>query len=180
MVLHIGHSIVVIYFKLQCGGTHSMTKMQETIFRLTENQTVIMYIDKVSKKKFKLSHFNREQQRNLNNPSVLEIMLLPNFYYFGQFQSHSFITRTSNYHLPTPPPALKLDVPRFDGTDPLSGLEANHCFGCHHTLINQRITISPFYMDGLAFGWSQQMHRNGQLSSWNKLLCSLEIHFASS
>lgn len=38
-----------------------MTKMQETIFRLTENQTVIMYIDKVSKKKFKLSHFNREQ-----------------------------------------------------------------------------------------------------------------------
>ncbi|XP_017423676.2 uncharacterized protein LOC108332889 [Vigna angularis] len=79
-------------------------------------------------------------------------------------------------HPPSPPPSplpfsspvnhrhfLKLDVPRFDGSDP------------HE---EERITVASFYLDGPALAWFQWMYRNGQIHSWPQLLQALEICFA--
>lgn len=74
------------------------------------------------------------------------------------------------------PRSLTFHVPWFDGSEPLGWiLQGYHFFDIHHTLNNQLIIISSFYMHGPALGWFQWMHHNGQLSSWHDLLNSLEI-----
>ncbi|GAU49705.1 hypothetical protein TSUD_182030 [Trifolium subterraneum] len=87
---------------------------------------------------------------------------------------------------PSPPPfprphRMKLDVPRFNGTDALGWIfKINQFFDYHDTPEAERLTVASFYMEGPALGWFQWMSNNGQLTSWSALLYALEARFAPS
>ncbi|PNY17392.1 Ty3/gypsy retrotransposon protein [Trifolium pratense] len=86
---------------------------------------------------------------------------------------------------PDPPPihttSIKLDIPRFDGTDPLGWIfKITQFFDYHLTPEEQRLRIASFYMEGAALTWFQWMHQNGQLLTWANFLHALEIRFAPS
>ena len=71
---------------------------------------------------------------------------------------------------PHPVPAsshrMKLDVPRFDETDPLGWIfKINQFLEYHGTLEHDRLTIASFYMEGWALAWFQWMASNGQFTS---------------
>ncbi|WVZ16528.1 hypothetical protein V8G54_009510 [Vigna mungo] len=74
---------------------------------------------------------------------------------------------------------LKLDVPRFDGTDPVRWIfKISQFFEYHNTPEEERITVASFYLDGASLAWFQWMYRNGQILSWPHLLKALEARFA--
>lgn len=76
---------------------------------------------------------------------------------------------------------IKLDIPRFDGSDPLGWIfKINQFFEFHNTPEDQRIRMASFYMEGEALTWYQWMHSNGQLLSWPMFIQSLELRFAPS
>jgi len=64
------------------------------------------------------------------------------------------------------PPRLKLEVYRFDDTDPLGRIfKITQFFEYHSTPELERLTIASFYMGGSALAWFQWMSCNGQLVS---------------
>lgn len=76
---------------------------------------------------------------------------------------------------------MKLEVPHFDGSDPLGIFKITQLFEYHSTLDQEQLTIASFYMEGLALAWLfQWMTCNGQISSWSGLLQALEACFAPS
>lgn len=76
---------------------------------------------------------------------------------------------------------MKLDVPRFDGTDPLDWIfKINQFFEYHVTLEHERLTIASFYMDDRALSWFQWMTSNDQFTSWPAFLQALQSRFAPS
>ncbi|RZB60375.1 hypothetical protein D0Y65_043239 [Glycine soja] len=86
----------------------------------------------------------------------------------------------------SPAPALnhrmKLDVPRFDGTDPLGWIfKINQFFEYHSTREHDCLTISSFYMEGCALAWFQWMTGNSQFTSWSfsSRPCKLDSHRGS-
>lgn len=89
-------------------------------------------------------------------------------------------------HEPPAPPAfaptsIKLDIPRFDGKDPLSWIfKINQFFEFHRTPEDQRLRLASFYMEGEALTWFQWMHANRQLLTWPMFLHALELRFAPS
>ncbi|BAT79082.1 hypothetical protein VIGAN_02189500 [Vigna angularis var. angularis] len=49
---------------------------------------------------------------------------------------------------------LKLDVPRFDGTDPIGWIfKISQFFEYHNTPEEERITVASFYLDSAALAW---------------------------
>jgi hypothetical protein len=84
-----------------------------------------------------------------------------------------------------PPPlhttSIKLDIPRFDGTDPLGWIfKITQFFDYHLTPDDQRLRIASFYMEGEALTWFQWMYQNGQLLTWTTFLHALKVRFAPS
>lgn len=76
-------------------------------------------------------------------------------------------------------PRLKLDVPRFEGTDTHGWIFKISQFSTYHqTFEEERITIASFYLDGAALAWYQWMYRNYQIASWAQFLEKLETRFA--
>ena len=76
---------------------------------------------------------------------------------------------------------MKLDVPRFDGTDPSGWIfKINQFFEYHGTPAHKRLTIASFYMEGRALSWFQWMTDNDQFTSWPVFLQALQTHFAPS
>jgi len=76
---------------------------------------------------------------------------------------------------------LKLEVPRFDGTDPEGWIfKVTQFFEYHATPEHDRLTIASFYMEGPALAWFQWMYRSGQLSSWTAFLHAIHARFSSS
>ena len=62
---------------------------------------------------------------------------------------------------------MKLDISKFDGTDPYGWVfKINQYFQYHATPEHDRLTIVSFYMDGCALAWFQWMANNGQFTSW--------------
>jgi len=101
-------------------------------------------------------------------------------------QHHSPAPSSSSANPQTPSrsssfPRMKLEVPRFDGSDP-SGwtFKINQFFDCHSTPEPERLVVSSFAMEGLALAWFQWLIRSGQVSSWIGLLHALEARFAPS
>jgi hypothetical protein len=77
--------------------------------------------------------------------------------------------------------SIKLDIPRFDGSDPMGWIfKINQFFDYHLTPDEQRLRIASFYMDGEALPWFQWMHSNGQILTWTAFLQALETRFAPS
>lgn len=72
--------------------------------------------------------------------------------------------------LPPPPQPhhpVKLDVPRFNGHNPLGWIfKVTQFFDYQGTPDEDRITVASFYLDGPALSWFQWMHRNGFITSW--------------
>ena len=61
---------------------------------------------------------------------------------------------------------MKLEVPRFDGANPLGWIfKINQFFEYHVTPEHERLTIASFYMDGRALAWFQWMTSNRQFIS---------------
>ncbi|GAU29612.1 hypothetical protein TSUD_164620 [Trifolium subterraneum] len=85
---------------------------------------------------------------------------------------------------PPPPqhlPRMKLDVPKFDGTDAMGWIfNISQFFDYHQTPEDERLTVASFYMDGPALSWYQSMHRNNQIHTWFSFLQALEMRFAPS
>ncbi|CAJ2661673.1 uncharacterized protein LOC123886206 [Trifolium pratense] len=89
---------------------------------------------------------------------------------------------------PPPPPNntlprqhMKLEVPRFDGSDALGWIfKINQFFDFHQTPDHDRLTIASFYMDGPALSWFQYMLRSGMFQAWHDFLLALETRFAPS
>jgi len=82
---------------------------------------------------------------------------------------------------PIPRPHMKLDVPRFDGNDPLGWIFKITQFFVYHCIPdNERLTVASFYMEGPTLCWFQWMSRNGLLSSWLAMLQALEACFTPS
>jgi hypothetical protein len=83
---------------------------------------------------------------------------------------HGLRTRLGPPGFPPPGPAvtpatsIKLDIPRFDGTDPMGWIfKINQFFDYHLTPDEQRLRIASFYMDEDALPWFQWMHSKGQI-----------------
>lgn len=78
-------------------------------------------------------------------------------------------------------PPIKLDVPRFDGRDPLGWIfTISQIFEYQGTPKEERITVASFYLDGPTLSWFQWMFRNGFIMSWPALLQAIEARFAPS
>lgn len=74
---------------------------------------------------------------------------------------------------------VKLDIPRFDGRDPLGWIfKMNQLFQYQNTPKEERITVASLYLDGAALSWYQWMFTNGLISSWQSFLDALESRFA--
>ena len=62
---------------------------------------------------------------------------------------------------------MKLEVPHFDGTEPLGWIfKINQYFEYHGTTDHERLIIASFYMEGRALVWFQYMTSNAQFTSW--------------
>lgn len=76
---------------------------------------------------------------------------------------------------------MKLEVPRFDGQDPLDWIFKIQQFFDYQGISDaERLTVASFYMEGPALCWYQWMSRNGFLTSWQAMLQALESRFAPS
>ena len=78
-------------------------------------------------------------------------------------------------------PRMKLEAPRFDGSDPSGWIfKINQFFKYHTTPEPECLVIASFSMKGLALAWFMWMTRNDQISSWSGLLHALEACFSPS
>ena len=74
---------------------------------------------------------------------------------------------------------VKLDIPRFDGRDPLRWIfKITQLFQYQNTPEEERITVASLYLDGVALSWYQWMYSNGLITSWDSFLQALESRFA--
>ena len=79
------------------------------------------------------------------------------------------------------PQKMKLDVPRFDGSDPSGWIfKIQQFFAYHSTPDSERLTIASFYMEGPALAWFQWLMRNHQLTTWQSFLEALDVRFSHS
>ena len=148
------------YHTFMTESTHSKTNldwMEEAIAKLASNKFHV--ITKL-------------------NELIQRIMVLET----NQQQSSSPSSSSTNPPHVTPSsrlPHMKLEVPRFDGTDPSEWIfKINQFFVYHVTPEPKCLTIASFYMEGPTLAWFQWMMRNGQLTSWSGLLQALEVRFA--
>ncbi|XP_043725704.1 uncharacterized protein LOC122672270 [Telopea speciosissima] len=73
---------------------------------------------------------------------------------------------------------LRLNVPRFDGSNPADwAFKAEQFFRYHNTPEDQRLVVASFHMDGAASSWFQWMHNNNLLGSWKSFLAALLQRF---
>ena len=74
---------------------------------------------------------------------------------FSSVPPHQHPSSSSRMH--QRPPG-KLDVPRFDGYVPLGWIfKISQFFDYQATLVEDRITVASFYLDGAALSWFQWM-----------------------
>lgn len=75
---------------------------------------------------------------------------------------------------------MKLDVPRFDGSDPSGWIfKITQFFAYHSTPESEKLTIAS-YMEGPTLAWFQWLTRNHQLTTWPSFLEAVEARFAHS
>lgn len=78
-------------------------------------------------------------------------------------------------------PRLKLEIPRFYGSDPLGWIfKITQFFEYHATPESEHLTLASFSMEGQALPWFQWMASNDQLTSWAIFLNALQSRFAPS
>ncbi|XP_028230859.1 uncharacterized protein LOC114411353 [Glycine soja] len=131
-------------------------RLEEAIARLTNSQVSIndRYNDLAGKVDLILEHLHLHASDNNTN------------------------TTTSSYpnHQRS---AVKIDIPRFDGRDPLGWIfKITQLFQYQNTPEDERITVASLYLDGAALSWYQWMYINWLITTWNGFLQALESRFA--
>ena len=73
---------------------------------------------------------------------------------------------------------LKLEVPRFDGSDPNGWLfRVETFFDYHGTPDDLRLKIVSFHLEGRAAAWFQWVSRNNLLASWPEFVTAVRHRF---
>ncbi|GKF65084.1 transposon ty3-I gag-pol polyprotein, partial [Tanacetum coccineum] len=76
---------------------------------------------------------------------------------------------------------VKLDFPRFDGSDPLNWLfRAEQFFTYYETPDAQRLTIASVHFEGSVIPWFQMLHKANEIPTWDALTSAIEEHFGPS
>nr|GEY45732.1 hypothetical protein [Tanacetum cinerariifolium] len=76
---------------------------------------------------------------------------------------------------------VKLDFPRFDGSDPLNWLfRAEQFFTYYETPDVQRLTIASVHFEGLVIPWFQMLQKANQIPTWDTLASATDEHFGAS
>ncbi|XP_058769067.1 uncharacterized protein LOC131642924 [Vicia villosa] len=89
----------------------------------------------------------------------------------------------SNTQIPPLPTARspKLELPMFDGSNPLDWLfQADQFFSFYNLPPENRLSLISFYMKGDALSWFKWMHHNHLLSDWFSFIRALELRFGPS
>ncbi|XP_077223428.1 uncharacterized protein LOC143857042 [Tasmannia lanceolata] len=74
-----------------------------------------------------------------------------------------------------------MDVPKFDGTDPIGWIfKIEQFFNYYTTLEDQRLSIISFHLDGPTLAWFQWAKANNLLHSWKGFLDAIHIRFGPS
>ena len=77
--------------------------------------------------------------------------------------------------------SLKLDMPHFDGSKPLTWIfKIKQFFDYHCTPDDQRLQLASFSMEGEALAWFQWMYDNNLISTWQNFIHALDVRFAPS
>ena len=75
---------------------------------------------------------------------------------------------------------LKLEVPRFDGSDPEGWIfKVAQFFEYHAMPEHDHLTIASFYMEGPTLAWFQWMYRSDPLSLWSSFIHPIHARFSS-
>ncbi|XP_015387832.1 uncharacterized protein LOC107177859 [Citrus sinensis] len=77
--------------------------------------------------------------------------------------------------------SMKMDVPKFDGSDPNGWIfRIEEFFDFHDTPEILRLRIVSFHMEGRAAAWYQWMKNNHLLTTWQEFLANLRYRFGAS
>ena len=77
--------------------------------------------------------------------------------------------------------SVKLDFPRFDGSEVLQWIiKAEQFFHYYHTPEDQRLTIAAIHMDTDVVPWFQMMLKTNLFQSWTLFTKALETKFGPS
>ncbi|XP_058784315.1 uncharacterized protein LOC131659094 [Vicia villosa] len=75
----------------------------------------------------------------------------------------------------------KLELPMFDGSNPLDWLfQAEQFFNFYNMPPENRLSLISFYMKGDALSWFKWMHQSHLLTDWFSFLKALELRFGPS
>lgn len=76
---------------------------------------------------------------------------------------------------------VKIDFPRFDGTEPSDWIfKAEQFFEYYATSDDQRMTIASVHMDGTVVPWFQMMRKKNEIPTWAALTKEMELEFGPS
>ncbi|GKE58517.1 ty3-gypsy retrotransposon protein, partial [Tanacetum coccineum] len=79
------------------------------------------------------------------------------------------------------PRSMRLDVPKFSGTDPESWIfSITKYFSLLNTLVDQWLRIVGFNLEGEAAEWFRWMTRNGLFTNWDAFVDSVKNRFGPS
>lgn len=77
--------------------------------------------------------------------------------------------------------SVKLDFPRFDGTDALNWIfKAEQYFKYYDIKDSQRIVIAAVHLDGDILPWFQMLDKSGRVPNWHMLARAVETQFGPS
>ncbi|XP_019455099.1 PREDICTED: uncharacterized protein LOC109356222 [Lupinus angustifolius] len=80
-----------------------------------------------------------------------------------------------------PPRSVKLDFPKFDGTNTLNWIfKANQFFEYYNTPDLDRIMIAAVHMEGDVIPWFQLLHKQTPFQTWHTLVAAIESQFGPS
>ncbi|XP_058775850.1 uncharacterized protein LOC131650137 [Vicia villosa] len=100
---------------------------------------------------------------------------------FSQFSPQPTYPNLSHIPpLPTPR-TPKLELPMFDGSEPLDWLfQAEQFFNFYNMPPENRLSLISFYMKGAALSWFKWMHHSHLLMDWASFTRALELRFGPS
>ena len=95
-------------------------------------------------------------------------------------QNPTDLNRASDSPLSPSVRHLKLDVPRFNGNDPLEWIpKIVQYFDFHNVPDEQRIRLASFYFEVKAYSWYQWMDRHTRITDWRTFLSEVATRFRS-
>lgn len=75
---------------------------------------------------------------------------------------------------------MKLDFPKFDGSDPNGWVfRAQQFFNYHGTPDTQKIHLASFHMEGKALTWYQWLLASHPITTWPEFVQAIQVRFAS-